>query len=131
LEQVVDFVALLEDFVEVVLADDIAKAGERELVDGGGGIPHGDDGLRGIDDAVPEDGIHADGDAVAGDRLLLLGGNGEGANIDGDPALEAERDDVADPRAAHAGEAPEAKDDAALVLLRDPDAGEENGNQDE
>ena len=41
-QQVVDLVALLQHLVQVVLADDVAQARQRELVDRRGGVADGD-----------------------------------------------------------------------------------------
>ena len=82
LQQAVDLVALLQHLVQIVLADDVAQAGQRQLVHGRGRIGHRDDGFGRIDDPVPEHGIHLDGHAVARDGFLLLRRDGTRADVD-------------------------------------------------
>lgn len=127
----VDLVALLQHFVKVMLADDVAKAGERQLVDRRLRVDDGNDGLGGVADVIPQHGVDADRHAVARDGLLLLRGDGARADVDGERALDAERDDPVKPRAAQARVAPEPEDDAALVFLRDAKAGEEDEKRDD
>ena len=74
--------------------------------------------MAGSTHAKPEHRVDLHRHAVARDRFLLLHGDRDGAGVDL-PLPFDERDQVVEARPAHADEPAEAKDDAALVLLRD------------
>lgn len=130
-EELVDFVALFEDLVEVVLADDVAQGGERELLDGAAIVFDREDGFFGVFDAIPENGVDLYGDAVPGDGFLLLDGVGDDAEIDADLVFRAQGKKEEEPRSAQAGEAAEAEDDRALVLPRHSHAGADDEEQED
>ena len=70
-------------------------------------------------------------DVSAGGKPLLLGGHGARADVDRHRALDAERDDPVEARTSEAGVAAEAKDDAALVFLRDAESGQKKDDKDD
>src|SRR5215472_13981672 len=129
-QQAVDLVALLQYLIEVVLADDVAQAGERQLVNRGTGLAHRDHRLAGIDDAIPENRVEPHGDAVARDGLLPFGGYGARADVDRHRALDAERNDPVEARSAQPRIAAESEDDTTLILLCDPQSAEEHPDDD-
>ena len=86
-------------------------------------VGHGDHRFRRINDLVPERGVDADGDAIAGDRFLRLDGHRLDADVDERLRLDAEGDEQIQTRAARADVAPEPEHHAALVFLGDADAG--------
>jgi hypothetical protein len=94
------------------------------LHDGVGDAPHLDERAGGIDDAAPDHRVDLDGDVVPGDRLLLLDRVGRGAQVDPGLGLD-EGDEPEQARPGRAVETPEPENDAALVLLGDAQAGEE------
>ncbi len=117
-QQFVDLVAGLQHLVEIVLADDVAQRGQRELIRRGEYVGDVDDRLRRIDHFIPQRGVDPDRHAIAGDRFLRFDGNRLDANVDQGLRLNAERDQVIQTRPAHPDVAPQPKHDAALVLIR-------------
>ncbi len=81
-----------------MLADDVAKARQRQLVDGLVGVRDLDDGLRSIDNAIPQHSIDFDGDAISRDRFLLLCRDGQCSHINRRGAFNAQREDPIEAR---------------------------------
>ncbi len=97
LQRLIDRIALLENLVEYMLADDVAQGRQGDLIDRLAEIFDGDDRLSRIDDLVPEHRVHLHRDAVPGDGFLLLDLGGDGADVD-DALPVDERNDPVKPR---------------------------------
>jgi hypothetical protein len=124
LHQARDGVLRLQDLVEAVLAQHGAQGSERNLFDGVGDGADFHHRTLGIDDAVPHHRVDLDRDVVARDALLPLDGSGDRAQVDPGLPLDQEPDDV-DARPCRAIVLAQPEDHAALVLVGDADALEE------
>jgi hypothetical protein len=60
------------------------------LLHGGSKVLNNDDGLFRVVDAEPEQGVHFDGNAISGDRFLLLNGVRDDAKINAGLILDTE-----------------------------------------
>src|SRR5215208_804519 len=96
----------------------------RELARREEEVGHLQEGAVRLHDAEVDDRVHLHGDVVAGDDVLRRHLLRRDAHVDDDHPVD-ERDDPLEPGAADAGEPPEAEHDALLVLVHDPDAGQE------
>ena len=125
----VELVALRQQVVHLVLADDRAERRLRDLTGGVEGVRHLDDGLAGIDDAEVDDRIHLDRDVVAGDHVLLGHVEHDDAQVHPAHSLD-DRPDQDQARALDAGEASEREHHGALVLVQHVERAEqEDGEQ--
>ncbi len=121
---VVDLVALLQDLVQIVLADDIAQAGERQLIHGGRASATAITALAASTMRYHSTALTL---MVTLSRVMVSCCSAETVRVrisTADRALDAKRDDPIQTRSAQSPVAPEAEDHAALVLLRDAQAGQ-------
>ena len=116
----VDRQAVAQQAVEFALADGVAHPGLGRLLHGVAPVGDRDDGAFRIGGAIPQHGVDLDRDAVAAERLLGVELLRDGAQIDGDLALD-KRDQQIKSRPAMALEAAEPEDDGALIFLRHAD----------
>src|SRR3989442_3056362 len=84
-----------------------------------------------VDDQEIDDGVDLDRDVVVGDDLLRRHLEGDRAQIDLDQAVDAEGDDQAQPRALQRQQAAQPEEDAAFVLVDDPDRRAQTDQDDE
>ncbi len=120
-----NFVAFTEDFVEVEVAGDVAEGGLGESAGGVGKISSFEDGFAGVDDAEIDNRVDVDGDVVAGDDLLFRDVHRGRADVDFDHFVDVGNDN-SEAGVEGARIATEAEDDAALELVNNADAGQNN-----
>ncbi len=120
-----DFIALAKDLIKVEIASDVAESGLGESAGRVGIIRGFKNSLRGVDDAEVNDGVDIDGDVVTGDDFLLRDVHRGGADVNFCHVVDVGNDD-AEAGLQHAGIFTEAEDDAALVLIDDADAGDDD-----
>lgn len=120
-----DFVALAKDLIKVEITGDVAEGGLSESAGRVGVIRGFKNSLRGVDDAEIDDSVDIDGDVVAGDDFLLRDVHRGGADVDFCHVVDV-GDDDAEAGLQHAGIFTEAEDNAALVLIDDADAGDDD-----
>src|SRR3954470_20449528 len=124
LQLLVDLLPLGEEIVELQLPE---GGSERRLGELGGRVEeilHLDDGALRVDDPEVDHRAHLQADVVAGDDVLRRHVPGHGAEVDLHHAVDA-GDDPVEARALRLREATEPEDDAGLILLDHPQAGDE------
>ena len=131
LNMLIDLIARLQNFVQIMLADDVSQAGEGDLLDGNAKIFDIQNGLLRVADAIPEYRIHFYRDAIARDGFLLLDRSGNHAEVDAGFVFDSERNQPEQARTAQPGIAPQSKHDGALVFSRDAQTREQNQQHDE
>ena len=119
LQESIDLVALFQNFIEIMLADDVTQACQRDLLHRGTETLNGEYGFLRILDPKPEHCVHFHRYAIAGDGFLLLDRIGDDAQIDAGFVFDAVGDQPEQAGSTQADEAAEAEDDATLVLAGD------------
>ena len=106
-------------------ADHVAQGGDGHLRHGLLDIADLDHRKLGLDNAPPDHRVDLDRHIVPADRLLAGDGRGDDAQIDPDRDVD-QRDDPEQAGSARRHIAAESQNHAALVLPRDPQAGEQH-----
>src|SRR6266567_2595526 len=133
LQLLVDDVPLRQQLVNGGLAQHRPKRGLRDLGRCVDVVQDLNDRALRVDHLEVDDGVDLGGHVVLGDDLLRRHLERDHAQVDLHEAVDTERDDEAQARAPDRDQAAKAEDDAALVLVDDPDARYEHdqGEQDD
>lgn len=116
-----NLVAFAKDLVEVEVAGDVTKGGLGESAGRVAIVCGFEDSFLSVDNAGVDDGIDIDGDVVAGDNFLFRDVHWGGADVDFKHFVDI-GDDDAEAGIQGAGIFPEAKDNAAFVLVDNTNA---------
>ena len=130
LDVAVQLLALGEEFVQLVLTEDRAQRGLRELAGRLIEVRHLDDGELRVDHPKINHGVHLHGHVVARDHVLRRHVEDARAQIHAHHLLDRRHDDD-QARPHHAVEAPEEEHHAALVLAQDLDRRDRDHKQQE
>src|SRR5208283_1867207 len=129
LQAQVDLVAVGEEFVEFLLAEHRTQSSLRKLRSLVGVIGDFDDGFLRIDDAEKNDGIHLQGDVVAGDDVL--GRNFEGFLAERNAHHAVDRtEDQNYAWTLGCNQASQAEDDTAFIFGQNLDGTQQVNNED-
>ena len=118
----VDAVALLQQLVELMAADDRPQGGLGDELRRAVPVANLDDRGRGVDDLEERDRVDGCGDVVLGDDGLRGDRHGDDLEVGADEPVD-DRDDEEHSRALRALRATEPEDHPPLVLLDDLDRG--------
>ncbi len=99
-----------------MLADDVAQRRQGELLYGAAKIFYRQHRLLRIVHFVPENRVYLNGNAVAGDRFLLLDGFSHDAEVDPEFVLDAQRNEPEKAGSPKVCEAAQPEDYGALVF---------------